>query len=136
MHRLASTLALALMIPLAGCDSGGPTEPDADVGGTYTLETVNGQPLPFLLQQAGEDRLEVWSGYIRLDTDGRFEDNLTLRLVEDGEAEEIPEVLEGNWAVSGSSVTMTLDLGGAFTAQVQGDALTQVFNEFTLVYRR
>jgi hypothetical protein len=136
MRRVVSTLAFALMIPLAACDSGTPTETAATVSGTYHLETVNGQPLPFLFAEAGIDRLEVVAGYIRFDVNGRFEDSLTLRVTENGDVEEVPEVLEGNWTQAGGTVTLTVDGGGDYPLQLSGETLTQVINQFVLVYRK
>jgi hypothetical protein len=96
---------------------------------------VNSAPLPFVLATHGEARLEIASGYIEFDRNGRFVDVLKLTVKENGETlDEEEDRVEGTWTQSGSTVTMMLDIGGSAPATVRGDTLTQVINDFTLRY--
>ena len=57
--RLApATLLLALAAGACSSDSNGP---DVSVVGTWQLQTVNGQALPYVVAQSGSDKIEVTS---------------------------------------------------------------------------
>jgi hypothetical protein len=136
MRRMATTLALALVIPLTACDRSATAVVEADVSGTYQLQTINGQALPFTLQAVGADRVEITAGHIELDTAGRFEDMIALRITVDGEVELEEDLETGTYVVSGNTVTLTMEGGGSYALLVQGETLTQVVGQYTLVYRR
>ena len=76
MMRLVRSALLAGMaaVSLGGCggDSTG-TDPDAVVG-VYTLITINGQLLPVIVDQVGDDIAEVTAGLVTLDADRSFDD--------------------------------------------------------------
>ena len=79
--RLALTLALTGIVA-AGCDdSSGPGD---DLDGNYSLRTINGAVLPFVLLQFGTQfKAEVTSGQLDLRNDGTFNETLTFRVTED-----------------------------------------------------
>ncbi|HSJ24864.1 MAG TPA: hypothetical protein VK929_09365 [Longimicrobiales bacterium] len=135
MRRMVLTLALAAMIPLTACDRS-PSGPAAEVSGTYALETVNGDELPFTLAADGDGSVEVMEGSIRFMTDGTFEDRLVVRFTEGETHEDEEETLTGTYVVNGRIVTMSYASGGSSQVLVEGDRLTQTVNTFTLVYRR
>jgi hypothetical protein len=139
MRRMATTLALGLTIPFTACDSS-PTaqEVPGEIAGTYDLVTVNQNALPFMLaqSQSGEDRVEVVSGYLKLEANGRFEDELMLRFTENGHVEDEADAVSGVWVANGSTLTFTQDTGGSYTVLMRGDTLSQVINSFVLLYVR
>jgi hypothetical protein len=139
MRRMAITLVLGLMIPMTACDRS-PTaqEEPAVIAGTYDLKLVNHNVLPFIVAQSpsGEDRVEVVSGYLKLEANGRFEDELVLRFTEDGHVEDETDAVSGIWVANGNTLTLTQDTGVRYTVVVRGDTLSQVINGFVLHYVR
>jgi hypothetical protein len=63
-----------LVFSLAACEWG--TNPPSTE--TYNLTSVNGRPLPYVLAESGQERLEVSKGSVQLVADGQFTRALTL----------------------------------------------------------
>jgi hypothetical protein len=107
------------------------------VVGTWQLETVDGLPLPFALEQSEVDRLDLTGESMTLASSGRFT-MVTDFLVTDGSdvyPESIPD--EGTYAVSGSTVTFTFDSdGSSVTATVSANTMTLDDIGLTFVYHR
>jgi hypothetical protein len=138
MRRMAITLALGLMIPTACDRSPTATEAPPEIAGTYDLRTVNLQSLPFVIAQSasGADRVEVVSGHLKLEVNGRFDDELMLRFTEGETVEDEADAVSGVWVANGSTLTFTQDGGGSYTVLMRGDTLSQVINNFVLSYVR
>lgn len=67
MTSIQRTLVVATLAVLAaGCSSNDSTAPGSAEGGTYTLTTVNGQPLPFSLTSATLNQVVIQSASITL----------------------------------------------------------------------
>lgn len=129
--RLVLTAAV-----FAGCGGDSATGPGS-ITGTYELQTVDGDPLPYVVVQIGADRLEITGGRITLNADNTFSDRLEFRLVEDGETTDPdPETVTGTYQASGSSVTLTYPGGETSTVTVSGGTLTQSVEGITFVYRK
>lgn len=135
MRRSTPALALALLLPLTACNDS-PSEPAVAVSGSYHLQTINAQPLPFTLEQAGTNRLEMVSSTITFESEGRFTDVALLRLTQAGEVQEITDTLAGTYAQSGHTVTLSPDDGGSLPLFVSGTTLTQTINIYTLIYAK
>ena len=137
--RTAMWLAVAL---LAACNSAptdqGGEEPIGNPTGAYDLATVNDQPLPFLLDQMDEDKLEVVFGRVSLFADRTFSDSTLFRLTLGGVESFEADVGRGTWSLGGNTVTFTLgDGSGSYTMLWDGDrSLVQSFENLVLVYRR
>jgi hypothetical protein len=113
------------------------TDPDA-VAGEYLLISIDGQPLPVIVDQVGNDIAEVTQGSVSLEADGRFSDVTELRLTESGVTTTEVDATQGTWAVVGTTISfMPNDGSGNYTMTWdRQDRLTQLFQGFTLVYER
>lgn len=133
-------MVLAIVL-VAACNSsptepGGTEPPVGDPTGVYDLATINDQPLPFLLDQVDEDKLEVVFGRVRLNADHSFSDSTTVRLTLGGVESDEVDVGLGTWSISGNTVTFSLSDGsGSYTMLWDGDkSLVQAFDNLVLVY--
>ena len=135
---LRNTLrAGALAVALAACsDSTGPGTDD--LVGSYDLITIDGASLPVIVDQIGEDKAEITMGTVTLDEDGIFGDVTEIRITEGGVVTTEVQSTQGNWTVSGSTVTFVPNDGsGNYSMTWNGQLrLTQLFQGFTLVYER
>lgn len=144
MRRLVLRLGLASAALAAGaCGGDGPpaiTDPtdDADLAvGVYALLTINGQPLPFLLDQEGSDLLEITAGTVSLELNRSFSDVTTYRLTLSGVVTTETDGATGTWDLAGNTVFLTpTGLTAYSMLWDRADRLTQVFEGFTLVYVR
>lgn len=127
---------LALLLPIAvlSCkDSSGPD----DLLGMWRLETVSGQPIPFVLEQDGQRKVELTGETVELLSSGRQTMVTSFRVTEGGTVftESIPA--PGNYTVNGSTLTLTFDNDtDTYTAIVNGDMMTIDDIGLRFVYRR
>ena len=63
-------LSAMLAVPLVACGGDDSTGPSESYSGTYTLRTINGQNLPFLIIQVGADKIEWTSDKVTLSDNG------------------------------------------------------------------
>lgn len=139
MSRLVRSALLAGMAALAlgGCSDSTGTDADA-VAGVYTLITIDGQLLPVIVDQVGNDIAEITAGEVSLDADLSFDDVTDLRITESDVVTTETDAATGTWSLNGSTVLFTPTDGSAnYTMTWNGqDRLTQLFQGFTLVYER
>lgn len=129
-----SLLSLLLPAIVLSCDNA--TGPD-DLLGTWRLETVSGQSLPFILEQDGTRKVELTGETVTLLASGRQTMVTSFRVTENGNVftESIPA--PGNYTVSGSTLLLTFDSDeDTYTAIVNGDTMTIDDIGLTFVYRR
>ena len=151
IRRPAVLLGLAFFLSLSvACDSGAPTAPSpspapgmpspaSGVVGTWRLQSVDGQPLPWTLPEedsGGMDKVEVTAEVITALVSGRFTMDTTLRATDGSNVflETIPDT--GTYVVDGSTVTFSFDSdpgGEPATGTVSGNVLTL---DDGFVYRR
>lgn len=145
LHLVRKTLGAgmaALTLAACGGDATG-NDPDAVVG-QYVLISINALPLPVIVDQIGDDIAEVTGGTVTVDADGTFGDVTNLRFTESGVVTTEVDATQGNWTLSGTTVTFTPNDGsGTYTMTWNGqDRLTQLFRPdpnlpgFTLIYER
>ena len=123
IRRPAVLLGLGFFLSLSvACDSGAPTAPSPSPGvpspapvvvvGTWRLQSVDGQPLPWTLPESdsgGFDKVEVTAEVITALASGRFTMDTTLRTTDGSNVflETIPDT--GTYVVDGSVVTFRFD---------------------------
>ena len=138
-HLFRNTLSAGLLaVSLVAC-SGDATGPDPDeLAGEYILFTINGQSLPVIVDQVGNDIVEVTQGSVTLQSSGAFDDVTQLRITESGVVSTQVDVAQGTWEAVGTTVTFRpSDNSGTYTMTWDGNLrLTQIFQGFTLVYER
>ena len=114
---LATAVLAGGLLPAWGDD---PTGPES-VAGTYILQTINGEALPYLVQVG----FSVTAGSIQLNSDGTYTISLTVTGLG-------AQIITGTFTVDGS--TITLDDGT--TGTVSGDTITVVADGDTFVFRK
>lgn len=127
-------VALSLAVALAACrDSTGTTQP-APEWRIYVLQSVAGQPLPFVEYASGSDTTTLLGEMLRLRTDGTAMRATTVRVVNGG----TPTVssYSGLWSYRASGTQLTLDpICGPGALCIMGDSGTISDAELTLVSR-
>ena len=134
MLRRITVLSLISLL-IVGC--GDDTGPDAGLVGTWRLQSVDGQPLPWILEEPGVDKLEVTEEIYTLREGGLFSMTTTFRVTDAGavSSETVPH--NGTYIVDGSSVTFTYTSDGS-TDIAAIDNVTMTLDDIghTFVYRR
>jgi hypothetical protein len=129
-----SLLSLLVSVVVLSCHDA--TGPD-DLLGTWRLESVSGQPLPYILEQDVTRKVELTGETVTLLASGRQTMETFFRVTEGGTVftESIPA--SGDYTVNGSAVLLTFDTDeDEYTAVVNGD--TMIIDDIGLrfVYRR
>jgi hypothetical protein len=130
MRRLALVLATVLPLTLAACgDSSGP---GGAATGTYTLRSIDGDPVPVLVEDDGFSREEITGGFVRLNANGTFSASHTRRITTSSSVTTDTEDITGTFTRTGANVTLTFgDPDGVGTVSfdaVWGEDLLTVFD--------
>lgn len=118
MKKLLPLLGVLVLLPTLACsDAEGPDT----VAGTYTLQTVDGHPLPAIVSGA-----QVISGGVVLRADATFEDRLSVGGEADGAAR--VEAATGRWSQTAGEIRFhaTSPAQVDYTMVLSGHALTQL----------
>ena len=120
---------------LLGCGSDS-TGPGANIVGTWDLQTVNGSPLPYLVDfnQTTNTRTEVVSDQYVVHQGGTYDETFTTRTTVGTQVTDDPVADAGTWTVNGNSVTLTASDGSPLNGTVNGNHITANIGGFTLVY--
>ena len=128
---------LSLLVSFVVVSCGDTAGPNRELIGTWRLQTVSGQSLPFILTQDGTSKLELTGETITLLASGRQTMVTSFRITEGSlvTLENIPA--PGSYTVNGSTVLLTFDDDAStYTATLNGDAMTIDDIGLTFVYRR
>ncbi|HUG17201.1 MAG TPA: hypothetical protein VMM78_19505 [Thermomicrobiales bacterium] len=136
---MKQTLAvLVMLVCLTACgDSAGP-DTEANISGTYTLRTINGQNLPFAIVVIGTTyRLEVMSANVVVNANGSYTQSMTVRETEGSTTTTQTDASNGTWTRTNNAISFVQTSDGAVvTGSLSGDAITVVDGSFTYVFRK
>ena len=122
MRRLVMLALASTMLVSCSADS---TGPNGSVTGTYTLRTIDGQPLPYTFSGG----LRLMSDELTLTSDGSYQD---VSRYSDGTS----FVDEGDYTNYNGAVTFYSTSGDTYQGSISRDVLTQVLNGYTQVFQR
>ena len=136
MRRFA--VALLAFSLACGDSTSDPTNAVAVVAvGNWSLESIGGATLPLLLDQAGNDKLELVEANVVVTTDGAFTASSTERTTIGGVSESQTYSDVGHFTLSGTTITFTFDVDGTqVRANIDNDAMTFSEGRAPVVYRR
>jgi hypothetical protein len=123
MRRLV-LFALASTLALTACSTDS-TGPNGSVAGTYSLQRINGQTLPYTFSSG----LRLTSDQLTMNRDGTYED---VSRYSDGSS----FVDDGDYTEYNGAITFYSTTGQTYQGSVSGDVLTQVLNGYTQVFQR
>jgi hypothetical protein len=137
MRKVLAVATLALTMVTACGDSTGP-DGEANISGTYTLRTVNGQNLPFPLLVVGTTyRLEVTASTVSINANGTFTQSATLREVNGTNTTTETESATGTWTRTNNAISFRDSADGTvFTGSLSGNTITLVDEGMTLVFQK
>jgi hypothetical protein len=135
MKRLSRVL-LGLTLVAVAC-SGDSTSPAANsIAGGYVLQSVNGDPLPFIVVQIGADKIEVLNETVTLSDGGTFTQQGSIRVTESGTVETDTYAEAGTYTRSGTALNLVFSDGSAATGTVSSDNIIVALSGLSLVYRK
>ena len=106
MRRLFGILLLALL-PMTACSDDDGSGPNATIEGAYTMQTINGAGMPYVVAEGPGFKYEFLSSILTIQQGGTFSEVLTTRVTDpDGVVTE-SETSTGTWVRVGNNVTLT-----------------------------
>jgi len=129
--------ALALVVALTAC-SDKTTEPIiTPLPGVWSLQSINGAPLPFVVARSGADKMELTGDVFTVAVGGRFTQVTTMRTTINGQATVQVTPDAGNYTLTGNAVVFQFDSDGMTgTAALTATALTVTGNGIVAVYTK
>ena len=137
--RWALVVAMGLGAGACSDSSGVDDDDDFEIAGTYTLQTINGNPLPFTVGQVGTSfKLEIMSDVFTINSNMTFRDISVTRVTEDGVPTTTTDTINGTWTANANKTTITFtdDEGTTLNANLTSTGMTASGQGFTFVYRR
>ena len=138
MKKFFAVAMLSVLALTACSDSSGPGE--NNIAGTYTLRTVNGSNVPFVIAQIGTTyKLEILSGSVVISSNGTYTETASLRETNGTTVTTEQENSNGTWTRVNNAITFRDAVDQTTVTASAGDnSLTLVDTEssITLVYRK
>ena len=133
MRRVLVVAGLPL---LAGCGGGVTTPSPPLVAGVYSLATINGSSLPFVLQFLDASNLvQFQTGAVTINSDGTFVDSASFVITQAGVDSTETDVASGSWTQHGNTITFTPSQGDSYDMSWDGQTqLIQSFEGLILAY--
>ena len=124
MRRLlVAFVMLSMLSPLAACGSDSATGTSASVNGTYTLTSINGQPMPFVLFSSGSTKSEVTAGSLTINS-GSYTALFNFRDTVNGSVTTSSETDAGTYTMNGTAITLRSQDNSTLTGSLSGNTLT------------
>lgn len=136
LARIAAFATLAFS--LAACGSDSATSPTSvSVNGTYTLQTVNGKPLPFTFDSLDvANKVQIESDIFTFSQNGTFSERGTIRWTESGIVSTDNFNYSGSYTKNGTALTLRYTDDSRSSGTIDGDRLTLVAENLSFVYVR
>ncbi len=130
-----------LVFALVACGDNGTGNDGTDeesITGTYTLQSIDGDPLPWVLLQVGADMIEVIAGSVTLNEDMTCSDIGTFRITTiTGNVTTNAVIDLCTYTIDGGALTLTSVADNTVTSgSIVGSALTLTNAGFVLIYRK
>ena len=122
--RIRRVFLAVLIFGVTAC--GGDGTGLENVAGLYTLQTIDGDPLPWVLFQAGASKIEVTAGNVILNADMSCTNTFTYTTTESGNVTTETETDECTYTINGGAIALTFPFVGGFTnsGSIVGSTLT------------
>ena len=136
MRVLAAAL-LAISVAACGDSADVTVNQVTPVVGSWSLQSIGGATLPFLLDQLGNDKIELLEANLTTTDIGTFVSTSVERTTISGQATSRSFSEDGTYTTDGASITFTFSSDGAsVTGVISGDSLTFSESGAVVVYRR
>lgn len=133
MRRLLLICAI-----VGGIACGDSTSPGmAAVAGTWSLQSVNGSPLPYTISQGSLSTTQIASGTLVVSRSGTFTDTTTVATTANGEQSTSAEADSGSYSLNGAVVSFAFVTDGLTgTGLLNGDSVTVALSGYSLLYTK
>lgn len=138
IRRTLLSWAILCAAVACGSDSTSPPPVDLSLVGTYTLRTVNGSGLPFVILQSGQTSVSVTEGRITIADGGSWSETANLRTTANGQVSNQAYADNGTWLRSGNGIALSSapNRNTAYSGTFTSNQLILNDGTFNSVYQR
>ena len=133
MRRYFILLVVAAAV---SCGGDSATSANTPVSGTYTLRSVNGLQLPFLVAQNDSVKFEIVSDAFTLADDRSWTESGTSRTTLNGQVSPGTIARNGTYVLSGPKITLISSTGDFSDATIGGGTMTVTNDAVVAVYQK
>jgi hypothetical protein len=132
---LVAFAPLAIFSACGGDDSTGPGE--TTIVGSYTLQTINGNTMPWRFLVVGNDWAEITGGTGNINNGGTFSVTYNYRVMEAGQTSTFSETSTGTYVRNGNAISFTASDGSRANGTITGTQISITDEDgFVYVFRR
>jgi hypothetical protein len=132
---MRKSIVAAVLVLMAACGAATIPAP-VGVAGSYSLRTVNGVSLPFILSQTGPSLNELVDDVITLSDNGTWTSSGHVRNTVNGQSSTTASTNAGSFTKLGESITLSSLTTGASIGVISNGTLTLGQQGVTYVYVR
>ena len=142
MRTLTRSIAFATLLAFGAACSDDSNAPNSEHVGTYTLQSVLGDPVPSLLDSGPDYTFEVISETLTLNSNGTWAQAGLYRVNDAGSVVDIPLSCRGTYQRNGSNLTLSgvvranCDAGPFAATFTGGNTITVEPGDFDAIYRK
>jgi hypothetical protein len=125
--------AAFLLLAAASCSSS--TSPSGSPVGTYTLSTLNGSALPYVMVRTSSDEVDMTKGRLVVNKDGSCSTSITENVTHNGQSSDQTAEGTGTWSGSGQ-MTFTWSDGTTDTGSWSSRTISIDSQGLTYQFRR
>lgn len=119
-----------------GSDSATTQPTQASLAGTWSLQTINGSPLPFVTSQTATSKAEIMSDIVTASATGTYTEVAQTRTTLNGQATLSTQSDAGTYTVTGSAVVIRSNDGTSVSGTVKGDTFTVAGNGVAFEFKK
>lgn len=127
-----------VLAAVVGCGTDAVVRPQAGtMVGTWNLQTINGQPLPYADPQANDYKFETLSNSVTMDSHGFYRSRGQYRVTTNGRATTYATIDSGTYTLSEPQlVVVSMASGESQIGTVSGKTLTFIAPGHTFVLKK
>jgi uncharacterized lipoprotein YbaY len=128
--KRCSCLAIASLALAACSDSMGPES----AVGRYELVSIDGEPLPYVLSEVFDDKIEITAGHMQLNADLTCSGSLTIENTTEGQVTPNTQTNTCTWTLTGTAIDFEYPDAPPLPGSLFDRTLTVVSQGLVLVF--
>lgn len=142
MRKIFVAFFLASFFLFTGCDSAGSNDssdnnaPSDNIAGTHSLKTIEGVALPYVVAQLLNDKVEITSGHIRINSNNTFSTSAIIKTTEAGVVSTVTVPESGDYTKTGTAMRFNYSDGTLDTGSISGSTITITSEGLIFVFKK
>ena len=133
--RFFKLVALLALVACGGDND--PTSPGNSLAGTWSLQSINGTALPYVVLQSGANKIELTADILTVSSGGSFTQTSTIKTTVNGQVTTESVSDAGSYTVNGNAVSFVFNSDATTgTGVLSGNSLSVGAEGAAFIYRK